>query len=117
MCHIILASPVLALPLFLFLPFRTAMPVYLSVVLATGFVYFKIVAAMKSKVLTGMDGMTGEEAVVVEGLNPEGKVRFGDEIWAATARGKTFIKGKRVGIHGFEGLKLIVGPPNAGKEH
>ncbi|NIM97238.1 MAG: hypothetical protein GTO24_03875 [candidate division Zixibacteria bacterium] len=108
MCHIILVSPVLALPLFLFLPFRTAMPVYLSVLLATGFVYFKIVSAMKSKVQTGLEGMADGEAVVVEDIDPEGKVRFGSEIWTATALGKQFNKGSRVRIFGSEGMKLIV---------
>jgi len=108
MCHVILSSPVLALPLFFFLPFRTALPVYLSVVTATGFVYFKIIAAMKSKVQTGLESMAEEEAVVVEDLNPEGKVRFGNEIWDATTRGKRFLKGKRVKICDFQGMKLIV---------
>jgi len=109
MCHIVLSSPILALPLFFFLPFGTALPAYLAVLLATGFVYFKIIAAMKSKVQTGMEGMTDGEAVVVEDINPEGKVRFGNELWAATSAGRRFFKGERVKIYGFQGLKVIVG--------
>ncbi len=109
MCHIVLFSPILALPLFLFLPFRTALPAYLAVLLAMAFVYFKIITAMKSKVQTGVEGMTDGEAVVVEDIDPEGKVRFKNELWAATAEGKRFSKGKRVRIYGFQGLKVIVG--------
>jgi hypothetical protein len=40
MCHIVLFSPILALPLFLFLPIRTALPAYFAVVVAAGFIYF-----------------------------------------------------------------------------
>jgi membrane-bound ClpP family serine protease len=112
MCHIILASPVLALPLFIFLPLDTSLPVYLAVVLVSGLVYFKVAAAMKSKIQTGLEGMKGEEAVVVEDLKPEGKVRFGNEIWTATALGEKFIKGKTVRIFGFQGLELVVGNPS-----
>jgi membrane-bound ClpP family serine protease len=109
MCHIVLLSPILAMPLFLFLPFRTAFPAYLAVLLAAAFVYFKIIAAMKSKVRTGMEGMAEGEAVVVEDIDPEGKVRFRNELWAATSAGNKFFKGQRVKIHGFQGLKVIVG--------
>ncbi|NIS62622.1 MAG: hypothetical protein GTO13_18530 [Proteobacteria bacterium] len=109
MCHIVLFSPILALPLFLFFPFRTALPAYVAVLLAATFVYFKIIAAMKSKVRTGMEGMTDGEAVVVEDIGPEGKVRFRNELWVATTTGKRLFKGQRVRIYGFHGLKMIVG--------
>ncbi len=114
MCHIVLFSPILALLLFLFLPFRTALPAYLAVLLAAAFVYFKIIAGMKSKVQTGMEGMADGEAVVVEDIDPEGKVRFGNELWAATAEGKRFSEGEMVKIYGFQGLKVIVGEDKLG---
>jgi membrane-bound ClpP family serine protease len=112
MCHIVLSSPILALPLFLFLPFRTALPAYLAVLVATGFVYFKIIGAMKSKVQTGMEGMTGCKAVVVEDINPDGKVRVGNEIWVATATDRKFSKGQMVKIAEIRGLRVIVGDPS-----
>lgn len=114
MCHIVLFAPILALPLFLFLPLRMAFPGYLAVVLTTAFIYFKIIAAMKAKVETGMEGMTDREAVVVEDIDPEGRVRFKNELWAATAEGKKLFKGQRVKICGFQGLKVIVGNSNEG---
>ena len=109
MCHIILSFPILALPLFYFFPLQTALPTYLAVLLFTWFVYFKMIAAMKAKVRTGKEGMIGEEALVLEDINPEGKVMVWSEIWAATAKGKRFRKGQKVVIYGFEGLTAIVG--------
>jgi membrane-bound ClpP family serine protease len=109
MCHIILAFPIFALPLFFFFPLRTAVPAYTIVLLVTAFLYFKIISAMKSKVRTGKEGMIGEEAFVLEEIDPEGKVIVWSEIWDATAKGKRFHKGQKVVIHGFEGLTAIVG--------
>jgi membrane protein implicated in regulation of membrane protease activity len=109
MCHVILSSPILALPLFVFFPFRTAFPAYLAVLLASGFVYVKIIGVMKSKVQTGMEGMTGRKAEVMEDINPHGKVRVGNEIWGATATGVKFSRGQIVRIAGVQGLKVIVG--------
>jgi membrane-bound ClpP family serine protease len=117
MCHVILASPILALPLFFFLPFGAALPYYLAVIVGTGLVYFKILAAMKSRVQTGMESMTGDEAVVVEELKPTGKVRLGGEIWSATSvRGKLG-EGKKVRVFGHEGLRLIVGESGGASDH
>jgi membrane-bound ClpP family serine protease len=107
-CHIILAIPILALVLFFFLPFRAALSIYLPIAAASGFVYFKMMAAMRNKVQTGLEQMIHEEAVVIEDINPEGKVEIGDEIWKATANGKRFYKGEKVRISGAQGLTLIV---------
>lgn len=108
MCHVILSFPLLALPVFLFLPMKTALPVYLIILLITGLVYFKVIAAMRSKVQTGKEGMKDEEAVVIEDIDPEGKVLVWSEIWTATAKGKKLQKGEKVKISGSEGLRLIV---------
>jgi len=110
MCHVVLFAPILALPLF-FLAFKTAFPAYVAVLFATAFVYFKIIAAMKSRVQTGMEGMIGREAIAVEDIDPDGKVRVGNEIWAATTKDKKFCKDQMVRIYGFQGLKVMVGDP------
>jgi membrane-bound ClpP family serine protease len=96
MCHIILSFPLLALALFYFLPFRTALPIYLLILLVTGFIYFKLILAMKYKVRTGKEGMMGEEALVIEDINPEGKVMVWSEIWGPPQEmAKGFKKGRR----------------------
>ena len=109
MCHIILSFPFLALPLFYFLPFTTALPIYFLILLVTGFIYFKLILAMKYKVRTGKERMIGEEALVIEDINPEGKVVVWSEIRTATANGKKFQKGQKVKVCGFDSLKVIVG--------
>jgi membrane-bound ClpP family serine protease len=115
MCHIILVSfPILGLALFYFFPRGMALPLYLGILGASILFYYKIFGALTAKVQTGMEGMVGEEALVIEDLNPEGKVIFRNEIWTATAKGKSFLKGMKVAIHQFQGLELIVG--DLGKE-
>jgi membrane-bound ClpP family serine protease len=117
MCHIILSFPILALPLFFFLPLRTAVPAYVVVLLVTAFLYFKIISALRSKVQTGLEAVIDEEALVIEDIDPEGKIgkiMFWSEIWKATAPGKRFRKGEKVKIYGFNGLEAIVGNPTKG---
>jgi membrane-bound ClpP family serine protease len=111
MCHIILAFPILALPLFFFFPLRTAVPAYAAVLLVTAFLYFKIISALKSKVQTGLEAVIDEEALVIEDIDPEGKITFWSEIWKATAEGKKFRKGEKVRIYRFSGLEAVVGQP------
>jgi hypothetical protein len=62
--YIILVIPILPLVLFLFLPFRAALSMYLPVAAASGFVYFKMMVAMRTKVQTGLEQTIREEAVV-----------------------------------------------------
>jgi membrane-bound ClpP family serine protease len=108
MCHIFLTLPVLALPLFFFLPLEKALPIYLMILLVSGFLYYKIASAMKAKVKTGKEEMIGEEAVVIKDINPEGKVTVWSEIWSATGNGKQFRKGQKVKICGVCGLTAVV---------
>ena len=72
------------------------------------FLYFKIFKAMRQDVKTGREAMIGKKALVVEDINPEGKVQYAAEIWDATAKGVCFLKGEQVKISGFSGLVLQV---------
>jgi membrane-bound ClpP family serine protease len=85
------------------------LPIYLLILIVTGLIYLKLIVAMKYKVRTGKEGSIGEEALVVEDINPEGKVMVWSEIWTATANGQRYRKGHRIKICGFDGLKVIVG--------
>lgn len=111
MCHIILSLPILALSLFFFLPLRVALPTYLAITGASVFVYYKIIAVMRTKVQTGMEGMIGEDAEVIEDINPKGRVRFGGELWRASARDGNFRRGERVRICWVQGMEVIVEAP------
>jgi membrane-bound ClpP family serine protease len=109
MCHLILLSPLLALPLFFILPFKTALITYLLVVSVSVFIYFKIAMAIRSRVRTGKEAMTGAEALVVQDISPEGKIQFGAELWTAMSGGEKFSAGEVVTIQGFRGLRVVVG--------
>jgi membrane-bound ClpP family serine protease len=106
---ILMFSPILGLFLFVILPFWTALQIYIPVLLFGAFVNFKMMKSMKLKVQTGVEEMIGEEAVVIENIDPEGKVKIMDEIWKATAKGNTFQKGVKVEVIGARGLTLVVG--------
>jgi membrane-bound ClpP family serine protease len=105
---IVMFSPVFALALFLFLPFWTAFPVYIPIFIFGVIVNYKMMKSMKLPVRTGLEDMMGQEVMVIDDIDPEGKVRFKDEICAATARGARLEQGKKVKIVGSLGLVLVV---------
>jgi len=107
-----MVSPFLALALFYFLPFRTAMPIYIVILILAAFFYYLMIKSMRAKVQTGLEKMIGGEARVLENIDPEGKVSFKGEIWTTKTRGKRFDEGSRVRILDAEGLVLIVGAPD-----
>ncbi len=80
MCHLVLLSPVLALPIYWFLPFESSLPVYLFIVGMSGFLYFKVFRALRSEVQAGQEAMLGKEGLVIEEINPEGKIQYVNEI-------------------------------------
>ena len=108
MCHLILFLPVFALPVFWFFPLTTALPFYLFILGISLFIYFKVFGAMRLEVRTGQEAMLGKEGLVVEDIDPEGKIQYASEIWDAMAEGRRFLKGERVRISGFQGLRLLV---------
>ncbi len=101
-------SPFFAVPLFWIFPFATALPLYLFVLGISLFLYFKIFQAMRQDVKTGQEAMLGKKGLVVEDIDPEGKIQYANEIWDATARGSRFLKGEQVKIRGVRGLVLQV---------
>jgi membrane-bound ClpP family serine protease len=108
MCHLILFLPAFALPVFWVFPLSTALPLYLFVTAISFFLYFKVFQAMRRGVQTGQEAMLKKEALVIEDINPEGKILYAGEIWNATGRGKRFLKGEQVLIREFRGLRIIV---------
>jgi membrane-bound serine protease (ClpP class) len=75
-----------------------------------GFFLFIVVAglrAQKRRVTTGAQGMVGRQAVVIERLAPDGRVRVGDESWNALSS-EPLEAGTEVEITGVSGLVLRV---------
>ena len=109
MCHLILFLPAFAMTFFWVIPFKAALPLYLFILGISFFLYFKVFQAMHQGVMTGMEAMLKKKAIVIEDINPEGKIQYASEIWHANGEGKRFIKGGQVLIKKFRGLSLIVG--------
>lgn len=114
MCHLILFLPVFALPVFWIFPFNTAMSLYLPIVGTSLFIYFKIFKAMQQQVVTGFEGMLGKKGLVIEDIDPEGKIKYASEIWGAATKGNRFLKGQHVVICGIRGMMLLVEEIHAG---
>jgi len=100
--------PFAGLGVFWIYPFTTALPIYLLILGISLFLYVKVFQAMTLRVATGQEGMLGKKGVVIEDIDPEGKIQYASEIWDATARGKRLLKGEKVVISGIRGLRLLV---------
>ena len=108
MCHLILFLPVFALPVFWFFPFETALPSYLIIFGVSLLIYFKIFKAIRQQVQTGGEGIVGKKGLVIEDIDPEGKIQYASEIWNAKTIGNRFSKGEYVRICGIRRLMLQV---------
>ena len=105
---IVMVSPLAALFLFYYFPLKTALPAYIMILIVAGFCYYVMIKSMRAGAKTGMEAMMGQEGIVVEDIDPEGKIEFKNDIWTATARGKKIVRGERVKILDAKGLVLIV---------
>ena len=89
--------------------FTTAVAVAVPFAAITMFLVSIVIQARRNKVLTGADGMIGEEGLTRTGLEPEGQVLVRGEIWDAVASAN-IPAGARVRVKGMAGLKLLVEP-------
>ena len=64
---------------------------------------------MRMKPWNGKEAMLGKTGLVIQDIDPEGKIQYATEIWTAMADGKKFAKGDKVLIGGFGwGLRVRV---------
>lgn len=105
MCHLVLMMPLLGLGLFWVLPFATAMPIYTAIFLISGAIYYILLNLVHLPAKTGREGLIGQQAEVIEAINPTGYVRLHGEIWKATAP-TAARKGEVVQVIGVKGLTL-----------
>ena len=63
---------------------------------------------MHRQVQTGAEGMLGKKGLVIEDIDPEGKIQYATEIWCAMTKGTRCSKGDHVKICGTRGLLLLV---------
>src|SRR3954463_11351179 len=99
----------IALALFVLPPGLGLAAVTLGIVIEVAEVAFWVRFLRRYRVRTGVEGLIGTSAEVIEACDPEGRVRLRGEIWRACCRGRAEI-GERVTVTGVEGLTLEVEP-------
>jgi membrane-bound ClpP family serine protease len=113
---IVMVAPILALPLFYYFPLGTALPIYIVLLITSVYCNIIMVWSMRTKAKSGVAAMIGRTALVIEDIDPEGKVEVWGEIWTATASNKRIPARKEVKILDAKGLVLIVDAINENKD-
>jgi inner membrane protein len=108
MCHLMLVLPLVALPVFWWLPIGDAIGVYVIVLVATGTVYWLAVQAMRAPVTVGIETLLRKVGTVRTAQDRRGAVWVASELWSAESRDTPLAIGERVEVVGFDGLRLIV---------
>ena len=99
----------IALALLVLPPWLGLIAVVTGIVVELAEVGFWIRFLRRYRVTTGVEGLIGERAEVIEALSPGGRVRLRGEIW--NARGAAAIaRGEPVRVAAVDGLTLIVEP-------
>jgi len=107
MCHLILMLPLLALVVFWIWPAWISVPFYVVVVLASGFMYYFLMCAMRRPIQTGVEGLLQSTGQVIEVINGIFLIQLHSEIWHARSPDQLH-SGDMVKIVGLDGLILDV---------
>lgn len=99
--------PVLAIPLFWFMPFSAAGPLYVVIFSVSAWVYYLAIRAMWRPVETGTEALLRSGGEVVGKQGDLFRVRTQSEIWFAESA-DTLETGERVEIIAVKGLRLKV---------
>ena len=87
----------------------TALGLAIPFALITSFLLSIALRARRSKIVTGIEGMMGEQAMTVGDLNPSGTILVRGEYWNAHAS-RRVAPNEPVRITGIDGLTLRVEP-------
>lgn len=110
MCHLLLVLPLVSLILFSFLPFNQALLFYSLILFLCSILYWLIWKDIRRPATTGIEGMVGSRAEVIQNGNGTLKVFFRGEIWDAISHDDLPV-GEKVEIIGtprMEKMKLLV---------
>jgi membrane protein implicated in regulation of membrane protease activity len=107
--HILLFIPLLALVLFIFLPWPLALLFYLPIAIGSLIGFWKAMQVLREPSVTGEGAMIGDQAVVVDVMSGELEVRHKGENWHAVGP-QPVHPGQKVIIKGVDGLTLLVAP-------
>ncbi len=110
MCHVIFVLPLIGLVLFWLLPLEQALLYYSLILVVCAVLYWLMWKDMRRPATTGVEGMIGGSAEVIENGNRTLKIFFRGEIWDALSPEDLSV-GERVeitGAHRMEKMKLLV---------
>lgn len=109
MCHILFVLPLVGLILFWVLPLEQALFFYSLILIVCALLYWLMWKDFWRPVTTGVEGMIGGKAEVIQNGNGTLKVYFRGEIWDAMSQEELSV-GQRVQITGTERMTLSVRP-------
>jgi membrane protein implicated in regulation of membrane protease activity len=109
MHHSLLLLPLLALVLFLILPWPAALLLYLPIFVIAIAGFWKVRQALRQPPFVGAEAMIGKQAVVLHANSGRLEVQCEGEIWRAVAS-HPLQKGQKVVVEDVEGLTLKVAP-------
>ena len=106
MCHLILALPIVALPMLWLLPLGVAVPVYAVAVGIAIAVYATAIKAWRMPLRNGIEGLLGATGRVVRREGRQLVLNVQGELWSADLEGEPIAIGDQVVVVGFEDLCL-----------
>lgn len=108
MCHLILALPVIALPLLWLLPPGLGIPLYAAAALIAGVTYALSARALRRARLNGPQTLIHATGTVRAGAGARLSIWVGSELWSAEPTEGSPAIGDRVEVVGHRGLTLLV---------
>ena len=107
MCHILFILPIIAIVAFIFLPPGQATILFILLFLIFLWLSWVTWKDMRRPATTGIEGMLGGKAQVIEKTKDGAKVLLRGELWDAVC-GDDLSVGEIVRVAGFERMKLVV---------
>jgi membrane protein implicated in regulation of membrane protease activity len=110
MCHVLFAFPFIGLVLFWLLPLEQAVLLYSLLLIVCSVLFWLTWKDFWRPVRTGVEGMVGGKAEVIQNGNGIVKVFFKGETWDAISAEDLSV-GQTVEITGVERMRLVVRRP------
>lgn len=107
MCHIILALPLLALPIFWLMPLSFSVPIYIAVLALSIWMYWSMIRIMKYPVMTGQEQLLQSTGEIIDSRDDSVRVRVQSEIWQAKSN-EHLKPGDKVIVVDMVGMLLTV---------
>jgi membrane protein implicated in regulation of membrane protease activity len=114
MCHLILALPIVALPVLWLLPLGVAIPIYAVTVGISVAVYATAMKAWRMPARHGIEALLGATGKVVRVEGRRVVLSVKGELWSADLEDESIAAGDKVVVAGFEGFRLKARKSSAG---